>query len=140
MTSPVTGAVLCVDRYRPGPALDRFLAARDEHCRFPGCRRAVWRCDVDHTIGAAQGGATAHGNLAHLCRRHHVLKTVEAWTVEQASPGILVWTSPTGRRHTDRPEPVVRFVADPEILERRRAMREPWLFTADDSPGGGPPF
>lgn len=140
MTSPVTGAVMCVDRYRPGPALDRFLAARDEHCRFPGCRRPVWRCDVDHTIGAAQGGPTSHGNLAHLCRRHHVLKTVEAWTVEQVTPGVLVWTSPTGRKHTDRPEPVVRFVLDPDILERRRALREPWLFSADGPPGSGPPF
>lgn len=140
MTSPVTGAVMCVDRYRPGPALDRFLAARDEHCRFPGCRRPVWRCDVDHTIGAAQGGSTSHGNLAHLCRRHHVLKTVEAWTVEQVTPGILVWTSPTGRKHTDRPEPVVRFVSDPDILERRRALREPWFFSADDPPGSSPPF
>ena len=140
MTSPVTGAVLAVDRYRPGPALDRFLAARDEHCRFPGCRMSVWRCDVDHTIGAAQGGPTSHGNLAHLCRRHHVLKTVEAWTVQQTSPGILVWTSPTGRKHTDRPEPVIRFVADPEILERRRMLREPWLFRDDDPPDCRPPF
>ena len=140
MTSPVTGAVLAVDRYRPGPALDRLLAARDEHCRFPGCRMHTRRCDVDHTIGAAQGGPTSHGNLAHLCRRHHVLKTVEAWTVEQVSPGVLIWTSPTGRRHTDRPEPVVRFLPDANVLAQRRALHEPWLFTEDDPPGGGPPF
>ena len=141
MTSPVTGNVLAVDRYRPGPALSRHLAARDEHCRFPGCRRAVWRCDIDHTIPAATGGPTRHDNLAHLCRRHHVLKTVDAWTVEQVSPGVLVWTSPSGRRHTDRPEPTVRFLPDDEVLARRRVMHEPWLFT-DDPPGspGGPPF
>ncbi|WP_127818864.1 hypothetical protein [Microbacterium sp. CPCC 204701] len=47
---------------------------------------------------------------------------------------------PTGRTHTDRPEPVVRFVADPEILERRRALREPWLFSAEDPPGSDSPF
>jgi hypothetical protein len=140
MTSPVTGAVMCVDRYRPGPALDRFLAARDEHCRFPGCRRPVWRCDVDHTIGAAQGGPTSHGNLAHLCRRHHVLKTMEAWTVEQITPGVLVWTSPTGRKHTDHPEPTVRFVSDDALLERRRRIREPWLFPAPPDADHSPPF
>ncbi|MBW9092731.1 DUF222 domain-containing protein [Microbacterium jejuense] len=142
MTSPVTGAVLAVDRYRPGPALQRLLAARDEHCRFPGCRRPVWRCDLDHTIGAANGGPTRHDNLAHLCRRHHILKTIEAWTVEQTTPGVLVWTSPTGRRHTDRPEPVVRFIPDDALLElRRRIIHEPWLFAADP-PGtpGAPPF
>ncbi|WP_341995521.1 HNH endonuclease [Microbacterium sp. LWH7-1.2] len=142
MTSPVTGSVLAVDRYRPGPALNRFLAARDERCRFPGCRRPVWRCDVDHTIPAADGGPTHHANLAHLCRRHHTLKGVTAWSVEQVSPGVLVWTSPTGRKHTDRPEPVVRFTSDDTAERLRGMMREPWLFAADDPPGspGAAPF
>jgi hypothetical protein len=143
MTSPVTGAVLAVDRYRPGPALDRFLTARDEHCRFPGCRRPVWRCDIDHTIDHAHGGPTRHDNLAHLCRRHHTLKHVTPWTVHQTAPGILVWTSPTGRTHTDRPEPVVRFTPhDDEAHRRRQMMREPWLFTDHSPPGtpGTPPF
>lgn len=140
LTSPVTGAVMCVDRYRPGAALDRFLAARDEHCRFPGCRRPVWRCDLDHTIGAARGGPTSHSNLAHLCRRHHILETIEAWTVEQITPGVLVWTSPTGREHTDRPEPVVRFIADDALLERRRLIHEPWLFPIPPDGEHSPPF
>ncbi|MDQ2662397.1 MAG: HNH endonuclease [Actinomycetota bacterium] len=142
MTSPVTGAVLAVDRYRPGPGLQRFLAARDEHCRFPGCRRPVRRCDIDHTVARVDGGPTRHDNLAHLCRRHHVLKSIDAWTVEQISPGVLVWTSPTGRRHTDRPEPTVRFVPDEAVLARRRSMHEPWLFADAPPPGtpGAPPF
>jgi hypothetical protein len=142
MTSPVTGSVLAVDRYRPGPALNRFLAARDERCRFPGCRRPVWRCDVDHTIPRSEGGPTHHANLAHLCRGHHTLKGVGAWSVEQVSPGVLVWTSPTGRTHTDRPEPAVRFIPDETADRIRRMMREPWLHTADDPPGfpGAPPF
>ncbi|MGB4777599.1 DUF222 domain-containing protein [Microbacterium sp.] len=33
LTHPLTGSVLAVDRYRPGPALTRHLRARDEHCR-----------------------------------------------------------------------------------------------------------
>lgn len=141
MTSPVTGGVLAVDRYRPGAALVRYLGARDEHCRFPGCRQPIWRCDIDHTVDHAHGGATSHHNLAHVCRRHHVLKHNTAWTVEQTTPGTLVWTSPTGRKHTDRPEPTVRFVLDPDVLDRRRVMREPWLFDTDDPLGtGGPPF
>jgi len=143
MTCPVTGAVLAVDRYRPGPALDRFLAARDEHCRFPGCRRPVWHCDIDHTIDHAHGGPTSHDNLAHLCRRHHTMKHLTPWTVQQTAPGILVWTSPTGRAHTDRPEPVIRFTPnDDETQRRRQLMREPWLFTDPPPPGtpGTPPF
>ncbi len=128
LTSPITGAVLATDRYRPGAALRRFLAARDERCRFPGCRRAVWRCDIDHTVDAALGGATMPENLAHLCRRHHTLKHASAWTVAQEAPGVLVWTSPSGRRHLDPPEPTVRFLPD----EALRATRWP-----DDDP---PPF
>ena len=55
---------------------------------------------------------------------------------------MLVWISPTGRKHTDHPEPVVRFVPDVTVDRIRRRMREPWLFDADDPPGspGAPPF
>ena len=48
------------------PALRRALAARDRHCRFPGC--AATRCDSHHIEHWAQGGATALGNLVLLCR------------------------------------------------------------------------
>lgn len=112
MTHPVTGTLLAVDRYRPNEDLKRFLRVRDERCRFPGCRMPVWRCDIDHTIDHAHGGATAHDNLEHACRRHHVVKHNTAWSVTQHAGGVLTWRSPTGRVYTDRPEPVVRFVAD----------------------------
>ncbi|HWI32112.1 MAG TPA: DUF222 domain-containing protein, partial [Microbacterium sp.] len=109
LTHPVTGAVLAVDRYRPSEDLKRLLRARDEHCRFPGCRMPTHRCDLDHTHDAARGGSTCDTNLAHLCRRHHTLKHATPWTVTQQSGGVLEWTSPTGRRYTDTPEPLLRF-------------------------------
>jgi hypothetical protein len=112
MTHPTTGAVLAVDRYRPSAQLRRFLQARDEHCRFPGCRQAVWRCDIDHTVDHAHGGATAEDNLAVFCRRHHVLKHQTDWSVVQLGGGRLRWTSPAGRSYVDTPAPVVRFVSD----------------------------
>jgi hypothetical protein len=113
MTSPVTGCVLAVDRYKASAALGRFLRARDERCRFPGCRQPVWRCDLDHTIDAAKGGPTHHRNLAHLCKRHHILKHNTPWHVRQLAGGVLEWTSPTGRIYIDTPEPTVRFTPDP---------------------------
>ena len=116
MTSPVTGAVLAVDRYRPGKDLRRFLSARDEHCRFPGCRIPFWRCDIDHTHDAALGGETSEANLAHLCRGHHVLKHASEWRVRQLGAGVLEWVSPTGRTYVDRPEPTLRFVPGPEPM------------------------
>lgn len=112
MTSPVDGSVLSVDRYRPSEHLRRLLRARDEHCRFVGCRQPARRCDVDHTIDHAHGGSTDTDNLAHLCRRHHVLKHRSAWSVEQLGRGRLRWRSPAGRAYTDRPAPTVRFVGD----------------------------
>ncbi|WP_268777967.1 HNH endonuclease signature motif containing protein [Microbacterium sp. Root180] len=111
LTHPVTGTVLAVDRYRPSEQQRRHLRARDERCRFPGCRMPVHRCDVDHTTDAALGGATSTCNLAHLCRRHHSLKHATDWTVTQRSDGTLEWTSPTGRVHLDHPPSTVRFRA-----------------------------
>ncbi|GAB2553574.1 HNH endonuclease signature motif containing protein [Leucobacter ruminantium] len=100
---PATGNVLSVDRYRPSERMRRLLGTRDRHCRFPGCRVPVSRCDLDHTVDAAHGGSTATDNLAHLCRGHHVLKHHAEWRVSQESGGALRWRSPTGREYVDRP-------------------------------------
>jgi len=112
MTDPYTGAVLGVDRYRKNKDLERFLRARDERCRCPGCVRLARGSDVDHTMDAARGGPTEHTNLAHLCRRHHTLKHETAWRVKQLPGGILEWTGPSGRTYRDRPPAVVTFVPD----------------------------
>ncbi|MFK4790428.1 DUF222 domain-containing protein [Microbacterium sp. ZW T5_56] len=103
MTDTVTGDLVAVDRYTPSSAMRRFLAARDEHCRFPGCRRPVHQCDLDHTRAWEDGGETCVDNLAHLCRRHHVLKHNSAWTVENLGGGVLRWTSPLGYEYIDTP-------------------------------------
>ena len=103
LTDPFTGVVLAVDRYRPGEDLKRLLAARDTRCRFPGCGIKASDLDLDHTHDAALGGATEAGNLAGLCRRHHMLKHHSRWKVRQTGAGVLEWISPTGRRNTDHP-------------------------------------
>lgn len=110
LTDPARGHPLVVERYRPSKKQRRYLAARDEHCRFPGCRMPVRRCDVDHTVDAAEGGPTSTENLAHLCRRHHVLKHNTAWTVRQRGGGVLEWISPAGRTYADRLPATLRFV------------------------------
>ncbi|CAI9393433.1 HNH endonuclease signature motif containing protein [Microbacterium sp. T2.11-28] len=112
LTHPVTGTVLAVDRYRPSDQLKRALRVRDEHCRFPGCRIPVRRCDIDHTTAREHDGPTELGNLAHLCRRHHTLKHHSAWRVRQTPDGILHWTSPTGRHYPDRPARTLVFMPD----------------------------
>lgn len=114
VTHPLTGTVLAVDRYRPSPAIQRFVRARDVHCRFPGCRRPARACEIDHSEDHARGGPTARTNLACLCTRHHTLKTETPWTARQRPDGSLEWTSPLGRSVTDRPERYVAFVPEPD--------------------------
>lgn len=112
VTDPCTGEIIATDRRFPTAAQCRLLHARDEHCRFAGCRMPVWRCDIDHTRAHAEGGHTEACNLAHLCRRHHMLKHHGGWTVRQSGRGVLEWTSPIGRVYIDRPAPTLRFIPE----------------------------
>ena len=77
------------------PALRRALAARDQHCRFPGCRAV--RSDVHHVRHWAQGGATALGNLVLLCRRHHRAVHEEGFQVTLDAAGEARFLRPDGR-------------------------------------------
>lgn len=115
LTHPISGAVLGVDRYQPTKEMRRTLEVRDQHCRFPGCRQSVSRCDLDHTIDWQFGGTTVVSNLGHLCRRHHTLKHHTPWAVIQKPDGSLEWTSPGGRVYTDRPSSSVHFATDAEF-------------------------
>ncbi|MDT3316428.1 DUF222 domain-containing protein [Microbacterium sp. KSW4-11] len=107
---PTTGVTVATDSYRVPSGMRRFLQARDQHCRFPGCRTAAIRCEVDHTHDHALGGRTELTNLAHLCQRHHSMKQFTAWRVRQLKGGVLEWTSPLGRTYReDAPTPAVAF-------------------------------
>ncbi|SJN28234.1 hypothetical protein FM104_05945 [Microbacterium esteraromaticum] len=121
MTDPVSGAVLSVDRYRPSEEMRRHLRARDRRCRFPGCGIIARKCDDDHTVDHAHGGATDVENLAGTCRRHHVTKHHTPWKVKQLGGGVLEWTSPTGRRHVDRPPGTAAHVTFADIAARSEA-------------------
>lgn len=153
---PATGEVLSVDRYRPSEQMRRLLAARDLHCRFPGCRAPAHRCDLDHTVDAANGGATSTRNLSFLCRGHHMLKHHAGWGVKQLPSGDLEWESPTGRIYRDRPPSRVRFEATaafptatalpstalPSAAAPSTAVRPPDMRSpsrADSPPGLRPP-
>ena len=109
------GMVTATDTYQPTAGMKRFLQARDQHCRFPGCRQPVHRTQLDHTHDWALGGQTSIDNLAHLCLTHHALKHPSIpdrhrWTVRQLPDWTLEWTSPTGHLHRDRPPRRVMFV------------------------------
>jgi hypothetical protein len=87
----------------PSTTLRRWLRCRDATCRFPGCGRSAAHSDIDHSIPWSRGGRTDHGNLAHLCRKHHRYKSATCWNLLENDAGTLKWKSPTGRHYTTAP-------------------------------------
>lgn len=128
-----SGMVTQTDTYTPTEQMRRFLRARDQHCRFPGCRAPIHRCETDHNEDWALGGATHVDNLAHFCRAHHPLKHPDIpdshrWFARQLPDRSVEWISPNRRSYRDKPNRRVMFVpsVDPPDLP--------------DSPGdAGPP-
>ncbi|WP_315551034.1 DUF222 domain-containing protein [Microbacterium aurum] len=111
MIHPVTHEPLRLDTYRPSKRLRRLIGARDQRCRWPGCRRTARRSDIDHTIPFEDGGPTCAGNLEVLCRRHHTLKHASPWQVVQRGGGSIEFISPTGRRYRTDSPPVLAGAA-----------------------------
>jgi hypothetical protein len=128
--------------------MTRYLRARDQHCRFPGCRRPVHQCQIDHNHDFALGGRTEIGNLSHFCLAHHTLKhpaipDQHRWTARQLPDQTLTWTSPTGREYPDPAPRRVMFVpidgteAEPPNAEPPDA--EPPGPSTSSSPPEAPP-
>jgi hypothetical protein len=89
--------------YRPSAALRHLVEIRHATCTYPGCRRPATCCDADHTVAYHRGGRTCLCNLAPLCRKHHQAKQAPGWHLGQPRPGVLAWTTPTGRTYTTQP-------------------------------------
>jgi hypothetical protein len=110
-----SGMLVETDTYTPTEGMRRFLRARDQHCRFPGCRMPTHRSEIDHQHDHAKGGKTRVDNLAHLCLTHHTLKHPDIpdphrWAAQQERDGSITWHSPLGRAYTDPPPRRVMFV------------------------------
>jgi hypothetical protein len=58
--------------------------------------------DLDHTV-PYPNGPTDECNLAPKCRCHHRIKQAPGGHVEQPQPGIIRWTTPSGRTYTTTP-------------------------------------
>jgi hypothetical protein len=76
--------------------------ARDQGCRFPGCRVPIHQTDLHHVVGRTNNGHTTVDNLVAVCRRHHQAVTEARWRLDM---------DPTGRvtvrrgRHTASTDP-----------------------------------
>ncbi|MCV7358001.1 HNH endonuclease signature motif containing protein [Mycolicibacterium fluoranthenivorans] len=105
-------------RYRPSAKLAAWVRTRDLTCTFPGCHRGAQYCDLDHSV-PWPGGATHPGNLAALCRTHHLLKTFVLRPRPQRA--VAGWGHPPrkSRRAVPYPSPTQNL----RRLERRPASR-----------------
>ena len=106
VTDPVTGEAieLSTSRYEPPPRLREAIQVRDGTCRAPGSMVPADRCDLDHDLPWAHGGATCAANLSAKSRRAHGHKTRGQWATQQLADGTIIWTTGTGRRYTTYPK------------------------------------
>jgi hypothetical protein len=95
--------------YVPSKALADFVRCRDLTCRWPGCDRPGFDCDIDHTIPYARGGPTHASNLKMYCRAHHLVKTFWGWRDQQLPDATLILTSPAGHTYVTTPGSALLF-------------------------------
>jgi hypothetical protein len=69
--------------------LREAVYARDQGCRFTGCRAPVAWCDLHHVTAREDGGHTIITNLVALCRRHHTAITTGRWTLSMTDDGTV---------------------------------------------------
>ena len=103
--------------YQPPAPLQRFVKARDQHCRAPGCFRRAVTCDLDHIHPFSHGGHTSACNLQPLCARHHKLKHEAGWNLEVHDDGTTIWVTPAGIRTQIAP---ATLPTDLTLAPRRR--------------------
>jgi len=90
------------DRYTPSRKLKHLIRARTARCCAPGCGAQAITSEIDHTI-PYPAGASCEGNLGPLCKRHHHAKHAPGWNLQQPRPGVMRWSTPSGRTYTTHP-------------------------------------
>jgi hypothetical protein len=90
------------DRYIPSRKLKHLIRARTARCSAPGCGAQAITSEIDHTVPHPVG-ATCEHNLGPACQRHHHAKHAPGWKLEQTEPGVMRWTTPSGRDYITRP-------------------------------------
>jgi hypothetical protein len=90
------------DRYIPSRRLKHLIRARTNRCGAPGCGAQAITSEIDHTT-PHPAGATCECNLGPACKRHHHAKHAPGWKLHQPEPGVMRWTTPSGRTYTTHP-------------------------------------
>ncbi|MEO8322784.1 MAG: DUF222 domain-containing protein, partial [Actinomycetota bacterium] len=113
------GVILSVsDKRRPNTALKRALAARDQHCVWPGCAHTAY-LDNHHYEWVVEDGKTEFTNLWPLCWNHHPLVHEGKVTIEKTPEG-LVFRDRHGK--VIERDPIEAGGAQIESLNRERGI------------------
>lgn len=85
-------AVLDVGRARrmPSAGTRRAVAARDQHCVWPGCDRRAYWSSFHHVQHWGENGPTELGNVVLCCYRHHELVHEGGWKMVRTDEGVVV--------------------------------------------------
>jgi len=107
VTDPATGYLvdLTSTAYAVTGRLRERVLARDGITRAPGRVTPSRRCDLDHDLDHALGGASSESNLSAKDRRGHNHKTRRTWRSVR-EPGIngdILWVTPAGRTYATSP-------------------------------------
>jgi hypothetical protein len=89
-------------QYIPSRKLKHLVRARSATCPAPGCEAQSFYNETDHTK-EWPAGKTDECNLSGPCSRHHHTKHAPGWDLWQTEPGVLRWTTPSGRSFTAGP-------------------------------------
>ena len=115
-------ADIATDAYEIPEPIRRQVLLRDTHEVFPFSSRTARATDLDHTDPYRPGGTrqTRAANLGALSRKPHRAKTHAGWQLEQPTPGIFWWTTPTGDNYRVSPNGTIRIGRNPrfKVFER----------------------
>ncbi len=124
-------ADIAIDSYEIPDPIRRQVLLRDTYEVFPYSSRTARTGDLDHTDPYRPGRQrqTRASNLGPLWRKPHRAKTHADWLLEQPTPGIFWWQTPTGQRYRVGPNGTMRIGHTPRRKPYEQAL---WDFDHED--------
>ena len=93
------GHELATTAYRPTALLRALVQIRDGKCSLPICARHPRGTEWEHGLPWPEGRTCACNGGLH-CKRDHLLKQSDRWSIRQLPDGRRIWTTPTGLEYT----------------------------------------
>jgi hypothetical protein len=93
------GHQLATTAYKPTVLLRALVQIRDGKCSLPVCARHPRGTEWEHGVPWPEGQTCGCNGGLH-CKRDHLLKQSDRWSIRQLPDGRRIWTTPTGLEYT----------------------------------------